>query len=98
MTKEQGRAAATGAAPEQIEMSGLFTMMLGVWYPTHYLVAAIDPAEGPAAVEALLAAGFDSNSIRLDDGARVGQIREAIYQQAHAAAARRSLSQPSADR
>jgi hypothetical protein len=81
MTKEHKRAAKTLAAPEQIELSGLFTMMLGVWYPTHYLLAAIDPAKGPAAVEALLAAGFDSNSVRLEDGARVGQIRAAIYEQ-----------------
>jgi hypothetical protein len=81
MTKEHGRAAETRAAPEQIELSGLFTMMLGVWYPTHYVLAAIDPAEGPAAVDALLAAEFDSNSVRLDDGARVGQIRAAIYEQ-----------------
>jgi hypothetical protein len=81
MTKEPKRAAETPAAPEQIVLRGLFTMMRGAWYPTHYLLAAIDPAKGPVAVEALLAAGFDSNSVRLDDGARVGQIRQAIYQQ-----------------
>ena len=82
MTKEHGQTAGTTTADsERIELKGLFTMMLGVWYPTHYLLAAIDPAKGPAAVEALLAAGFDSNSVRLDDGARVGQIRQAIYEQ-----------------
>jgi hypothetical protein len=78
MTQEHGPAAVTPAAPEQIELKGLFTMVLGVWYPTHYLLAAIDPAEGPAAVEALLAAGFDRDSVHLDDGERVGQIRQAI--------------------
>ena len=34
-----------------------------------------------AVVKALLSAGFGSNSVRLDDGARVGQIRAAIYEQ-----------------
>ncbi len=81
MTKEQRPAAETRAAPDRIELSGLFTMMLGVWYPTHYLLAAIDPAKGLAALEALQAAGFDGDSVRLDDGPRVGRIREAIYEQ-----------------
>ena len=79
MTKEHARAVETLATPEQIELRGLFTMMLGMWYQTHYLPAAVDPATG--AVEALLAAGFDSNSVRLDDGARVGQMREAVHEQ-----------------
>jgi hypothetical protein len=56
-------------------------MMLGVWHPMHYILAAIDPGEGAAAMKALLSAGFGSNSVRLDDGARVGQIRAAIYEQ-----------------
>jgi hypothetical protein len=82
MTKEHGSVTETAnAAPERVELKGLFTMMLGVWYPMHYILAAIDPAEGPAAVKALLAAGFGSNSVRLDDGARVGQIRAAIHEQ-----------------
>ena len=37
--------------------------------------------DGAAAVKALLAAGFGRNSVRLEDGARVGQIRTAIYEQ-----------------
>ena len=82
MTKEHGQTAGTTTADsERIELKGLFTMMLGVWYPRNYILAAIDPKEGAAAVEALLAAGFGSNSVRLDDGARVGQIRAAIYEQ-----------------
>src|SRR4051812_7182614 len=82
MTKERGRAAETStAASESIELTGLFSMMLGVWYPKDYILAAIDPTDGAAAVKALLAAGFGSNSVRLDDGARVGQIRAAIYEQ-----------------
>ena len=32
-------------------------------------------------MKALLAAGFGSNSVRLEDGPRVGQIRAAIYEQ-----------------
>jgi hypothetical protein len=56
-------------------------MMLGVWYPMHYLVAAIDPTDGAQAVQALLAAGFERNSVRLESGARVGQICQAIYAQ-----------------
>ncbi len=82
MTEGRGRAAETPtAAPERIELTGLFSMMLGVWYPKNYIVAAIDPTEGAAAVKALLAAGFGGTSVRLEDGARVGQIRAAIYQQ-----------------
>jgi hypothetical protein len=82
MTKERGRAAASStAAPERVELEGLFTHMLGVWYPMHYILAAIDPTEGAAAVKALLSAGFGSNSVRLESGARVGQIRAAIYEQ-----------------
>jgi hypothetical protein len=82
MTKESGRATETAtAASERVELKGLFTMMLGVWYPQNYILAAIDPKEGAAAVKALLAAGFGSNSVSLEDGARVGQIRAAIYEQ-----------------
>ncbi|MEO6055695.1 MAG: hypothetical protein ABIQ49_02565 [Gemmatimonadales bacterium] len=82
MTKERAPAAATPtAASERVELEGLFTMMLGVWYPRNYILAAIDPREGAVAVQALLAAGFGSNSVRLDDGARVGQIRKAINEQ-----------------
>ena len=82
MTKDSGQAAETSTtAPERVELKGLFTMMLGVWYPRNYVLAAIDPTEGAAAVKALLSAGFGSNSVRLDSGARVGQIRAAIYEQ-----------------
>jgi hypothetical protein len=82
MIEERGQTAGTStAATEKVELKGLFTMMLGVWYPRNYILAAIDPKEGAAAVKALLAAGFGSNSVRLDDGARVGQIRAAIYEQ-----------------
>lgn len=56
-------------------------MMLGVWYPRNYILAAIDPREGAAAVKALLAAGFGRNSVRLEDGARVAQIRITITEQ-----------------
>ena len=56
MTKERDRAAVTStAASERVELKGLFTMMLGVWYPQNYILAAIDPREGAAAVKALLA-------------------------------------------
>jgi hypothetical protein len=82
MTNESGRATETSTTPsERVELKGLFTMMLGVWYPRNYVLAAIDPAEGAAAVKALLSAGFGSNSVRLESGARVGQIRSAIYEQ-----------------
>jgi hypothetical protein len=56
-------------------------MMLGVWYPKDYILAAIDPTEGAAAVEDLLSAGFGRNSVRLEDSARVAQIRAAITEQ-----------------
>ncbi len=82
MTRERGRTTESStAAPEKVELTGLFSMMLGVWYPKGYILAAIDPRDGAAAVKALLAAGFGSNSVRLEDGARVGQIRAAIYEQ-----------------
>ena len=82
MTNESGRATETSTTPsERVELKGLFTMMLGVWYPRNYVLAAIDPTEGAAAVKALLSAGFGSNSVRLESGARVGQIRAAITEQ-----------------
>ena len=82
MTKERGQVAETStAASERVELKGLFTMMLGVWYPRNYILAAIDPKVGAAAMEALLAAGFGRNSVRLEDGTRVGQIRAAIDEQ-----------------
>jgi hypothetical protein len=82
MRKERGPAAGTStAAPERVELEGLYAQMLGVWYPRNYIVAAIDPTQGDAAVKALHAAGFGGNAVRLDDGARIGQIRAAIYEQ-----------------
>jgi hypothetical protein len=82
MMKEHGSAAeGSTAAPERIELKGLFAMMLGVWYPKNYILAAIDPPQGAAAVKALLSAGFGGNAVSLEDGARVGQIRAAIYDQ-----------------
>jgi hypothetical protein len=80
--KERAQAGETSTATaERVELKGLFTMMLGVWYPQNYILAAIDPSEGAAAVKALVAAGFGSNSVRLENGARVGQIRAAITEQ-----------------
>ena len=73
--------AASTAAPERVELTGLFAMMLGAWYPKNYVLAAIDPTDGAAAVKALLSAGFGSNSVRLEDGAGVCRVREAIYKQ-----------------
>ena len=82
MTKERGRVAETStAASEKIELKGLYSMMLGVWYPRNYVVAAIDATDGAAALKALLSAGFGSNSVHLHDGARIGQIRAAIHEQ-----------------
>jgi hypothetical protein len=41
MTKERGSAAESStAASERIELKGLYAMMLGVWYPRNYIVAA----------------------------------------------------------
>ena len=82
MMNETRRAGETSAAAsEKIELTGLFAMMLGVWYPRNYVVAAIDPSDGTAAVQALLSAGFGSNSVRHENGARVLQIREVITAQ-----------------
>lgn len=66
---------------ESIELTGLFAMMLGVWYPRNYVVAAIDPSDATAAVEVLLSAGFGSNAVRHENGVRVLQIKEAINEQ-----------------
>jgi hypothetical protein len=82
MKNENNRAADTAtAASQKIELNGLFAMMLGVWYPRGYIVAAIDATNGVAAMKALLAAEFGSNSIHLRDSAGVSQIRTAIYEQ-----------------
>jgi hypothetical protein len=80
MTKEQGSTAGIATASERVELEGLYAQMLGVWYPRNYIVAAIDPSDGAAAEKALHAAGFGGNAVRLDDGARIGQIRAAIYE------------------
>jgi hypothetical protein len=56
-------------------------MMLGVWYPKNYIVAAIDSTAGAAAVKALLSVGFGSNSVRLEDSASACRIRTAIDEQ-----------------
>jgi hypothetical protein len=64
-----------------VELTGLFAMLLGVWYPKNYILAAIDATEVPAAMKELLSAGFGSNSLRLEDSVRVGQIRAAISEQ-----------------
>ncbi len=69
------------AVAGRIELSGVFAQMLGVWYPKDYIVAAIDPANGAAAVEALLAAGFGTNAVHLHDSARVLQNAATIYDQ-----------------
>lgn len=55
-------------------------MMLRVWYPRSDVVTAIDPTQA-AAVRALFSAGLGGNSVHLHDGARIGQIRAAIYEQ-----------------
>jgi hypothetical protein len=82
MTNESGRAVETSTlASGRIELTGLFAMMLGVWYPKHYVLAAINATDAAAAVEALLSAGFGSNSVRLEDSAGVLRIRAAIYEQ-----------------
>jgi hypothetical protein len=81
MKKHESAVESSTAAPERIELEGLYAQMLGVWYPRNYIVAAIDPMEGAAAVKALLSAGFGPNSVHLQDGARIGQIRAAIYEQ-----------------
>ena len=82
MTKEhESVAESSTVASERVELKGLYANMLGVWYPRNYIVAAVDPTQGTAAVRALLAAGFGGNSVHLHDGARIDQIRAAIYEQ-----------------
>ncbi len=79
--RNRGSAAESSTASERIELKGLYAMMLGVWYPRSYVVAAVDPMQGVAAARALLSAGFGDNSVHLHDGARIGQIRAAISEQ-----------------
>ena len=81
MTERGSATESSTAASERVELKGLYAQMLGVWYPRNYIVAAIDPTQGPAAVKALLSAGFGGNSVHLHDGAHIGQIRAAIYEQ-----------------
>jgi hypothetical protein len=82
MADRSGRGAGTTAAPAHgIELTGLFAQMLGVWYPSNYVVAAIDPGAGAAAAEALMAAGFGGNAIHLHDSETVCRATAAIYEQ-----------------
>ncbi len=69
------------AVSDRIELTGVFAQMLGVWYPKDYLVAAIDAADGAAAVEELLAAGFGTNAVHLHDSVRVLLNAATIYDQ-----------------
>ena len=66
---------------ERIELNGVFAQMLGVWYPKDYVVAALDAADGEAAVADLLAAGFGENAVHLHASARVLANAAAIYDQ-----------------
>jgi hypothetical protein len=68
--------AATG--PPTTPYVGAFAQMFGVWYPRDYVVAALDAAQGPPAVQALLAAGFGRDAIYLRDSAEVRAVREQI--------------------
>ena len=97
MTKRGSAAESSTAASERVELEGLYAQMLGVWYPRNYIVAAIDPTDGARAVKALHEAGFGGNSVHLHEGARIGQIRAAIYErrtpmQRAAAAVSRSVT------
>jgi hypothetical protein len=79
--KDRRAGAASAGSSERVELTGLFAMMLGVWYPRNYVVAAIDPSDEAAAVNALLSAGFGSNAVRHENGARVLEIKTAITMQ-----------------
>lgn len=82
MKKESSRTEATAPAlPQRVELEGLFAMMLGAWYPRNYVVAAIDPEHGEAAVESLMTAGFGRNAVHHESGSGVLRIREAIAAQ-----------------
>jgi hypothetical protein len=81
MTERGSATESSTVASERVELKGLYAQMLGVWYPRNHIVAAIDPTQGPAAVKALLSAGFGGNSVHLHGGAHIGQIRAAIYEQ-----------------
>lgn len=56
---------------EGLELNGMFARMLGVWYPKHYVVAAIDARAGEAAVRDLVGSGFREDAIHLHDSLRV---------------------------
>jgi len=67
--------------PRTIPLVGLFSQLLGVWYPRHYVVSAVDAAEGPTATDDLLSAGFGHNVVYLRDSTSVGEIHEQIRAQ-----------------
>ena len=69
------------AVADRIELNGVFAQMLGVWYPRDYIVAALDRADGEAAVEDLLTAGFGGNAIHLHESERVLHNAATIYDQ-----------------
>jgi feruloyl esterase len=83
MTKEHGSVAESSTATsERVELKGLYAQMLGVWYPRNYLVAAIDPTQGTAAVKALLSAqpssGRDERFMALQNWVEKGKAPETI--------------------
>jgi hypothetical protein len=52
VTERESATQSSIVASERVELKGLYAQMLGVWYPRNYIVAAIDPTQGPAAVNA----------------------------------------------
>jgi hypothetical protein len=66
--------------PPTIPNAGVFAQPLGAWYPKNYVIAALDAAEGPPAMEDLFAAGFGHSAVYRRDSADMRAVRQQIVE------------------
>jgi hypothetical protein len=66
--------------PPTTPTAGVFAQPLGTWYPKNYVIAALDAAEGPPAMEDLFAAGFGHSAVYRHDSADMRAVRQQIVE------------------
>jgi hypothetical protein len=66
--------------PPTTPYAGVFAQLLGAWYPKHYVIAALDAAEGPPEMEDLFAAGFGRKAVYRHDSADMRAVRRQIVE------------------
>lgn len=64
--------------PPTTPNAGVFAQPLGAWYPGNYVIAALDAAEGPPAMEDLFATGFGHSSVYRHDSADMRAVRRRL--------------------